>query len=93
MLKSVCLYIIGSSVLNKLPPFRFVTANMTGQALWQTFVNHEDGEEENVPTEDFIQDSLVSFFMQEQGLLQTLNVKVNLDYGMNAPEFSLTWYI
>ena len=49
---------VGSSVLNKLPPFRFVTANMTGQALWQTFVNSEDGEETEAPREAIV-DSLV----------------------------------
>lgn len=50
----------GPSVLNKLAPFRFVTSNMTGQALWQTFVNQEDGEETDAPREEAIQDSLVS---------------------------------
>lgn len=54
------MYISGPSVLNKLPPFRFVTSNMTGQALWQTFVNQEDGEETDAPREEAIQDSLVS---------------------------------
>lgn len=56
------MYISGPSVLNKLPPFRFVTSNMTGQALWQTFVNQEDGEETEAPREEAIQDSLVSLF-------------------------------
>lgn len=53
----------GPSVLNKLAPFRFVTSNMTGQALWQTFVNQEDGEETDAPREEAIQDSLVSLYI------------------------------
>jgi hypothetical protein len=52
---------------------------MTGQALWQTFVNQEDGEEENVPTEEVIQDSLVS---STQSLWQMLNANLmNLILG------------
>ena len=29
-------------MMSRRLPLRFVTANMTGHALWQTFANHED---------------------------------------------------
>ena len=41
----------GTTVLTRLPPFRFVTSNMTGQALYDTFVNKAE-DTETMPTPD-----------------------------------------
>ena len=35
----------GSSMMSRRLPLRFVTANMTGHALWQTFANHGDDDD------------------------------------------------
>ena len=35
----------GSSMMSRRLPLRFVTANMTGHALWQTFANHDDDDD------------------------------------------------
>ena len=32
-------------MMSRRLPLRFVTANMTGHALWQTFANHDDDPE------------------------------------------------
>jgi len=31
--------------MNRKLPLRFVTSNMTGHALWQTFANHAEADE------------------------------------------------
>ena len=41
-LRIVYVFIAGSSAMARRLPLRFVTANMTGHALWQTFANHAD---------------------------------------------------
>lgn len=38
---------LGTCPINRKLPLRFVTANMTGNALWQTFANHAEADDKD----------------------------------------------